>query len=58
MKDALCAETNQKPIFQFLFFELWLIPFTIFGDKPLCTFFSKCVTDKKKNKSLKVAKFT
>ena len=33
MKDAQCAETNEKSIFRFLrflFFELWLISFTIF----------------------------
>ena len=32
MTDAECAETNEKSIFRFLFFELWLIVFTIFGD--------------------------
>ena len=35
MTDAHCAETKEKLIFQFirfLFSELWLIVFTIFGD--------------------------
>ena len=31
MKDAYSAESNEKSIFQFLFFELWLIVFTIYG---------------------------
>ena len=30
MKDAHCAETSEKSIFQR--FELWLIVFTIYGD--------------------------
>ena len=30
MKDAECAESNEKSIFRFLFFELWLIVFTIY----------------------------
>ena len=32
MKDAQCAETNEKSIFRFLFFELWLIVLTILDD--------------------------
>ena len=31
MKDAQCAESNKKSIFRFLFFELSLIVFTIYG---------------------------
>ena len=34
MKDAHCAEPSEKSIFLFLFFELWLIVFTIYGDTP------------------------
>ena len=34
MKDAHSAGPNEKLIFQFLFFELWLIVFTIYGDTP------------------------
>ena len=34
MKDAHSAESNEKSIFRFLFFELWLIVFTIHGDTP------------------------
>ena len=34
MMDAECAETNEKSNFRFLFFELWLIAFTIYGDTP------------------------
>ena len=30
MKDAECAEKNEKLIFRFLLFELWLIVFTIY----------------------------
>ena len=30
MKYAHCAETNEKSIFRFLIFELWLIVFEIF----------------------------
>ena len=41
MEDAHCTETNENRIYQFLFFELWLIAFTIFGAH---TFISKCVT--------------
>ena len=29
MKDAHSAESNEKSIFRFLFFELWLILFTV-----------------------------
>ena len=29
-KDAHCAEPNENSIFQFVFFELWLIVFTIY----------------------------
>ena len=31
MKDAHSAESNEKSIFRFLFFELWLIVFIIYG---------------------------
>ena len=37
MKDAHSAEANEKSYFSFvlfLFFELWLIVFTIYGDTP------------------------
>ena len=37
MKDAECAETNEKSyirFFQFLFFELRMILFKIYGDTP------------------------
>ena len=34
MKDTHCVEPNEKSIFRFLFSELWLILFTIFGDTP------------------------
>ena len=34
VKDAHSAESNEKSIFRFLFFELWLIVFTIHGDTP------------------------
>ena len=37
MKDAHSAESNEKSdfrIFRFLFFELWLISSTIYGDTP------------------------
>ena len=30
MKDVQSAEFNEKSIFRFLFFELWLIIFTIY----------------------------
>ena len=30
MKDAQCAETDEQSVFQFLFFEIWLILFSIF----------------------------
>ena len=32
MKDVHSAESNEKSYFRFLFFELWLIVFTIYGD--------------------------
>ena len=48
MNDAHCAEMNEQSIFQFLFFELWLILFTIFGDALI----SKRVTTKKKIPSI------
>ena len=53
MKDAQCAETNEKYIFRFfrfLFFELWSILFTI----------SSCFTiiNNQKKKSSTVVKFT
>ena len=31
MKDAHSTESNKKSIFRFLFFELWLIAFPIYG---------------------------
>ena len=31
MKDVHSAESNEKYIFRYLFFELWLIVFTIYG---------------------------
>ena len=34
MIDAHSAESNGKSIFLFLFFELWLIVYTIYGDTP------------------------
>ena len=37
MKDAYSSESNEKSIFRFflfLFFELWLIVSTIYGDTP------------------------
>ena len=34
MKDAHCAAPNEKSIFRFLFFELWPIVFTFYGDTP------------------------
>ena len=49
MKDLECAETNEKSIFQFLFFELWLIVFTIYGD--IMGFLSMSPTKKKSFKS-------
>ena len=33
MKDAHSAELNEKSFFLFLFFWLWLIVFTIYGEK-------------------------
>ena len=44
MKDGQCAESNEKSIFRFLFFELWLIVFTVYGCH---TWIFKCVTDRK-----------
>ena len=44
MKDAHSAESNEKSIFRFLFFELWLIVFTIYGESPGCS----CVSPTKK----------
>ena len=34
MKDGLSAESNEKSYFIFLFFELWVIVFTIYGNTP------------------------
>ena len=34
MKDAHSAESNENCIFRFLFFKIWLIVFTIYGDTP------------------------
>ena len=34
MKDAHSAESNENSMFRFLFFELWLIVFTIYGGTP------------------------
>ena len=48
MKDAHSAESDEKSYFRFLFFELWLILITIYGD-------TLCVQLTKK-KSSKVAK--
>ena len=53
MKDARSAESNEKSyfrFFRFLFFELWLIVFTIYGD-------TQSVPPTKK-KLFKVIKFT
>ena len=54
MKDAHSAELNEKSIFRFLFFELWLIVFTIYGDTPG---FSSVSPTEQKNLS-KLVKFT
>ena len=54
IKDARSADSDEKSILWFLFFELWLIVFTIYGD--IFEVF-KCVTDQKKE-SPKVVKFT
>ena len=51
MKDAHSAESNEKSYFRFLFFQLWLIVFTINGDTP-------GVPPTKKIGCSKVAKFT
>ena len=44
-RDFHCAESNEKSIFRFLFFELWFIKFTIYRRH---TLISKYVTDQKK----------
>ena len=48
MKDAKCAETNEKPNFRFLFFELWSF---LYSKHPNClmNFY-----DKSKNRNLKI----
>ena len=45
MKDAPSAESIEKSISRFLFFELWLIVFTIYWGH---TWNFKCITDIKK----------
>ena len=41
IKNAHIAESNEKSyfrFFRFIFFELWLITFTIYGDTPVTVF--------------------
>ena len=54
IKDTHCGEPNEKLIFQFLFFDLWLIVFTIFKS---VTSISKSVTNQKNKIRTKVTRF-
>ena len=49
IKDAQCAETNEKLIFRFLFFELLMILFTIFKCFSTIKGQKLCLSEKMRN---------
>ena len=51
MKDAGCADTNEKPIFRFLVFEIWL-----FLDSKLVNFWWILSTKSSVSKQIKIGK--